>query len=77
MELKQDQTPKVDPARQHYRPATNIMIRARHPDGTVKPADLATLDKPSLKRWLMADVKRMRNTILVMLKHAPDHDEDV
>lgn len=75
MELKEAQMPKVDPARQHYRPATNIMIRARYPDGSVKPADLATLDKQSLKRWLTEDVKRMRNTVLVMLKHAPDHDE--
>lgn len=77
MELKEAQMLKVDPARQHHRPATNIMVRARHPDGSVKPADLATLDKQSLKRWLMEDVKRMRNTVLVMLKHAPDNDEQV
>lgn len=71
MELKRSMASskilKVDPDRMHYRPITNIFVRAKYPDGTFKNADLAYLDRASLRAWLAVDAQRACNTVLVLL----------
>lgn len=68
----QDETMKADPERMEMRPVTNIMVRAKKPDGSFGPVDLVHLDKRSLKRWLAADAERAARTVMVLLRHPLD-----
>lgn len=62
----------VDPARVgKMHDITGIFVRAKNQDGSYGSYDIAELDKPSLKTWLMSrnDTQWMLDVIGVILGH--------